>query len=113
MEPIVFKTENGNCYLYSPAVKELLPIPETTYTDVINNGTSDSSLWMLLSDAGYLETSQSFLDGVVDPGAITLALRGLSQIVFEMTHPATCDANTVAMEKDTQHLTLEGGAVGA
>ena len=85
MEPIVFKTENGTCYLYSPAVKELLPIPETTYTDVINNGTSDSSLWMLLSDAGYLETSQSFLDGVVDPDAITLALRGLSQIVFEMT----------------------------
>lgn len=85
MEPILFKSENGNCYLYSPVVKELLPIPDSVYCEVKTKGTSNSSLWHSLHEMGYMAASESSLDAYIDFVDIDSALKSLSQIVFETT----------------------------
>ncbi len=89
MEPIVFNTDNGNCYLYSPAQKSLMPIPVSLYDDIIAKGESDNQIWMNFKNSGYLDSYQDLFEGVVDESTIHKTLMNLSQIVFETT--TTCN----------------------
>jgi uncharacterized protein len=85
MDPVVFKTNNGNCYLYSPAKKELMPIPLSLYNDISDNGDSANQIWMILKSRGYLQSYNDKFEGVIDEYSIKNALKNLSQIVFETT----------------------------
>ena len=85
MEPIVFKTDNNNCYLYSPAKKELLPIPENVYGEIVSSQQFSSSLWQSFRTNGYLTPYKEEFDGIVDKNTIRSSLKNLSQIVFETT----------------------------
>jgi len=85
MEPIIFNTDNGNCYLYSPAQKSLMPIPVSLFNEIMAIGESDNRIWMNLKNAGYLDSYYDLFEGVVDDNTINNALRNLSQIVFETT----------------------------
>ena len=85
MEPVVFKTENGNSYLYSPAEKSLMPIPTSLCNDLLTKGDSDDQIWKVLKSTGYLKPYHDMFEGVVDKNTIHKVLRDLSQIVFETT----------------------------
>ena len=85
MEPIVFKTENGNSYLYSPAEKSLMPIPASLCNDLLTKGDSDDQIWKVLKSNGYLIPYHDKFEGVVNKNTIHKVLRNLSQIVFETT----------------------------
>lgn len=85
MEPVIFKTEHNNCYLYSPAEKSLLPIPLSLYNEIFTIGDSNNKIWTTLKKQGYLATSYDMFEGIVDEKSIKDALQNLSQIVFETT----------------------------
>lgn len=85
MEPVVFKTDNGNCYLYSPAEKSLLPIPLSLYNDIITKKEISNPMWKVLDCNGYLQPYHDKFEGHVDEGSIKNALKNLSQVVFETT----------------------------
>ena len=85
MEPIVFKTENGNSYIYSPAKKSLMPIPASLCNDLLTKGDSDDQIWKVLKSNGYLIPYHDKFEGVVNKNTIHKVLRNLSQIVFETT----------------------------
>ena len=85
MEPIVFKTIDENCYLYSPAQKSLMPIPVSLFEDILIKGESDDQIWKNLKKAGYLDSYHEMFEGVVEERTINNALKKLSQIVFETT----------------------------
>lgn len=85
MEPILFKSTNSNSYLYSPAKKELLPLPESVYKEMSENKAKVSALWQSLIKEGYLDSYKETFDGVVNEEAIKAVLLNLSQVVFETT----------------------------
>lgn len=91
MEPVVFKTDNGNCYLYSPAEKSMLPIPLSLYNDTLTQKETSNQIWILLKQKGYLQPYNDKFDGVVDEESIKNALKNLSQVVFETT--TSCNLN--------------------
>lgn len=85
MEPIVFKTEHNNCYLYSPFKKTLIPIPLSLYDTILNQRESDDTILLNLKRNGYLETWNDTFEGVVDEETIKDVVINLSQVVFETT----------------------------
>lgn len=85
MEPIVFKTKNENCYLYSPAEKSLILIPSYVYDEISINGSSDHPIWLTLVQAGYLKSFVDPFNGCITKETIINAVDNLSQIVFETT----------------------------
>ena len=85
MEPVIFKTENNNCYLYSPVEKSLLPIPSSLYDEISTFGDSNNKIWTTLKKRGYLTIYYDKFEGIVDEKSIRDALHNLSQIVFETT----------------------------
>lgn len=85
MEPIVFKTENNNCYLFSPVEKALMPISLSLYNEISTKGESKDEVWITLKQNGYLTEYCDGFEGVIDENSIKKALKNLSQIVFETT----------------------------
>lgn len=85
MDFVVFQTDSGNCYLFSPSVKSLIPIPQSVYNDVSIFGMSNNPVWLTLQDGGYLQPYINPFCGNIDALSIETALRNLSQIVFETT----------------------------
>ena len=85
MEPVYFKTESNNCYLFLPSVKYLIPIPNSLYEDLSIKGDSDNTIWITLKNKGFLVNHKQDFTGVVDGSAIRSAILHLSQIVFETT----------------------------
>lgn len=85
MEPIVFKTEYNNCYLYSPSKKALIPIPLSLYEELSVKDDSNDAIWLSLRRHGYLDIWYDEFKGVVDAKTIKDAVINLSQIVFETT----------------------------
>lgn len=85
MEPILFKTDNGNCYLYSPSKKALLPIPLDLFDELTTKGFSNSSIWETINQNGYLEPYIERFEGEVNEQTVFNALKNLDQVVFETT----------------------------
>ena len=85
MEPIVFKTQNENCYLYSPKGKSLIPIPNSLYNEILIKGNSNDHVWETFKKRGYLNPYYEKFDGIIDEFYIKNSLKHLSQIVFETT----------------------------
>lgn len=85
MEPVVFRTDNGNCYLYSPAEKSLMPIPLSLYNDILTQKELNNPIWIALESNGYLKPYYDKYEGIVNMESIENALKNLSQIVFETT----------------------------
>jgi uncharacterized protein len=85
MEPIVFKTQNENCYLYSPKGKSLIPIPNSLYNEILIKGNSNDHVWETFKKRGYLNPYYEKFDGIIDDFYIKNSLKHLSQIIFETT----------------------------
>lgn len=85
MKPVVFRTNSGNCYLYSPAKKSLVPLPFSVYEDIIKTGNSHSVVYNQIAKFGYLKSWHEDFSGLVYAEDISNALTNLTQVVFEMT----------------------------
>lgn len=85
MKPVVFRTDSGNSYLYSPARKSLIPLPFNVYEDILKNGNSHSAVYNQIEKLGYLQPWYEDFSGLVYGDDISASLINLSQVVFEMT----------------------------
>lgn len=85
MESVTFKTESNNCYLYSPAQKEIMPIPRSLYDDLELGRSIGTPLYSILKDNGYFDEYKADLTGRIYEQDIKNALLNVSQVVFEMT----------------------------
>ena len=59
MEAITFKTESGNSYLYSPARKVVIPIPQHADEGLLSDNFSNNDFLVILEKEGYLENFDS------------------------------------------------------
>lgn len=66
-------------------MKSLLPIPQSVYGDIVTSGKSDNYIWKTFHKEGYLQEHQDLFGGEIDGISIRLAIKKLSQIVFETT----------------------------
>lgn len=85
MKPIIFRTDKGNCYLYSPAKKSLVPLPFSVYEDIKIKGNSHSVIYNQIEKFGYLDSWHDDFGGIVYSDDIIESLTNLSQVVFETT----------------------------
>lgn len=85
MKPVVFRTDSGNNYLYSPAKKCLIPLPFNVYEDIIKNGNSHSVMYNQIERFGYLQSWHEDFSGLVYADDICNSLTNLTQVVFETT----------------------------
>lgn len=85
METVVFKTKSNNCYLYSPAQKEIIPIPSGLYDEVELERNINSTLYSILNGNGYFDEYNADLSERISEQDIKTALLNVSQVVFEMT----------------------------
>ena len=85
MDPVLFRTDSGNNYIYSPAKKSVLPLPLDVYEDILENGYSRSVIYLNLEQYGYLDSWHDDFNGIVYEDDIKNSLQNLSQIVFETT----------------------------
>lgn len=85
MKPVVFRTDSGNSYLYSPAKKCLIPLPFNVYEDIKKNGNSHSVVYNQIEKIGYLLPWHDDFRGLVDAEDINNSLKNLTQVVFETT----------------------------
>lgn len=84
MKPFTFKTESGNCYLYSPIYKQFICVPKSTYSNLIS-GRCDDSVSITLKQNGYLNDSISNFERQLSKDEIYNAFLTVPQIVFEVT----------------------------
>ena len=84
MKPFTFKTESGNCYLYSPIYKQFICVPKSTYSNLIS-GRCDDSVSITLKQNGYLNDSISNFERQLAKDEIYNAFLTVPQIVFEVT----------------------------
>lgn len=85
MEPVVFRTDLGNCYLYSPVKKSLMPLPFDVYEDIIKNGSSRSVVYNQIEKFGYLLPWHESFEGLIYADDISNSLTNITQVVFETT----------------------------
>lgn len=86
MESLIFKTRSGNSYLFSPARKETIPIPNYLASEIEDRITKgNSTLYQTLKANGYLDEFRQNFSGHIRPDDVAKAIYNLSQIVFEMT----------------------------
>jgi len=85
MDAVTFKTISNNCYLYSPAQRVVMPIPQQLYYELTLTSTNASPLLSVLESRGYLDEYKPNLFGRITDYDIKSALLNVSQIVFEMT----------------------------
>lgn len=83
MESIAFQTQHGNCYLYSPSAKAILPLPKDAY-DIIKKGET-AALSQELQEYGYFDDFTPSLNGYITGDTIRHSVLKLSQIIFETT----------------------------
>lgn len=84
MKPTLFKTKNGNTYLYSPVKKRILPIPEHL-SDLNLNSYVEDRFGRYLFDNNYLDEYNETYEVRIDKTDINSALANVPQIIFEMT----------------------------
>ena len=84
MKPVIFKSESGNTYLYSPAKGVIMPISQDTERSVEERDTDNLSYGYLLSN-GYLEEWSSNFMPFITGDSIRDAISNLTQVVFEVT----------------------------
>lgn len=85
MKPVVFRTDLGNNYLYSPTKKSLIPLPYNVYEEITKNGDSHSIVYNQIKKNGYLRPWHEDFSGLVSADDITNSLANLTQVVFETT----------------------------
>ena len=85
MEAITFKTESGNSYLYSPARKVVIPIPQHADEGLLSDNFSNNDFLVILEKEGYLENFDSDYSVRISAKDIENSIRDVSQVVFEMT----------------------------
>jgi len=85
MNAVTFKTTSNNCYLYSPAQRVVMPIPQYLYDGLLKTSEYASPLLSVLEGRGYLKEYRPNLFGRITESDIKNALLNVSQIVFEMT----------------------------
>ena len=85
MESIAFQTEHGNCYLYSPLAKTILPLPKDVYAIISNGRNIEDVTLQQLKKYEYLDDYTPSLDAVVTGNTVQRALKNVPQIIFETT----------------------------
>lgn len=85
MKAFVFKSRNGNCYLYSPKNKCFLPISLHTYNAIHHEDISSDSTTSYLASLGYLDSCNQTFSHFLKEEDIFNALCNVPQIVFEVT----------------------------
>ena len=85
MEPVVSRTDCGNCYLYSAVKKSLMTLPFDVYEDIIKNGSSRSVVYNQIEKFGYLLPWHESFEGLIYADDISNSLTNITQVVFETT----------------------------
>lgn len=85
MKPFVFRTNNNNCYLYSPAKRNFIPIPSESYAAFEEGRVSDDQVLSELYAKGFLSEHTLSYNRKVQSTEIEYALVNIPQIVFEVT----------------------------
>ncbi len=85
MDPIIFCSESGQHYLYSPNRKSIIPISSDIARDLEIGEVLKHPVSIQLKRNGYLDKYQEVFSKKIEVSDIEYALRELSQLVFETT----------------------------
>lgn len=85
MKAFTFKTQNNNYYLYSPVVRNFLPISYATYTAIANHLYKQDRTATEYDRMGYFEELHTNFNREVDADDIYQTFANTPQIVFEVT----------------------------
>ena len=85
MKPTLFKTSNGNRYIYSPKNKTFLPLSEQVYKEIIECKEPHSKEYNILLRYGYLDNFIPKYHCHVLASDIKHSLSNIPQVIFEVT----------------------------
>lgn len=85
MEPVVFKSENDNTYVFSPCFRCIIPIDIQTGQNIEGLNSNQTIIFQRLKNDGYLDLSETKYTAQVSGSDIATNISSLTQIVFEVT----------------------------